>query len=1094
MDFGKWAFTNHKLVHLIILVLVLGGLYAYYDMSKLEDPELKVRQALVVGVYPGASSHEVELELVDPLEKSIRQTPDVNSVQSYCYADMCIMSVELLSTVPNNELEQHWDIMRRKVGAVSLPAGVSTVQVKDDFGDVFGMFYALTGDGLTDKQLSDYAEYMKREIGNIDGVSRVDIYGKRSECINVTLRRDKMANLGVSPVEVITTLNGQTETVYGGYFDNGNNRVRVTIGDRSTSVDDIKNLILQGHEQDQLRLSDIAMVTLDYDEPVRNSMAYDGEKALGISISAVSGTDITKIGKLVDEKMKQLQTQMPVGVETHKVFFQPERVNDALSTFLLNLLESVLLVVVVLMIFMGFRSGVIIGYSLVIIVLGSILVLYALDGTLQRVSLGSFILAMGMLVDNAIVIVDGVLVDKAAGKSKMQALTSTGKKTAMPLLGATLIAILAFLPIFLSPDTTGLYVRDLFIVMSVSLLLSWLLALVHVPIMSAGLLYGKTDEVARRAHYQAHRVKERYKERREERLQKHSWLQHLFRTRSSKRIGEEEGDEVRHSESEYSGKTYDALNKLLHWVLNHRWSTIAIMVVLMAISGYSYKFIPQAFFPDMEYDQLYMEYKLPEGRNYTQVEEDLAQIQAYLKTRPEIKHIVASTGGTPSRYNLVRSIATPSLAYGELIIDFESPEALKKNMDDIQKHVDAMFPDAYVKFKRYNLMYKKYPIEAQFSGSDPAVLHALADSCEAIMKRTGAVRLITTDWEPKVPVLTVHYNQNNARRIGLSRKEVGTSLLASTGGIPVGNFYSGIHSQKVYVKCVDAEGQPIENLEEATVFGMLPNVHSLLNQETIYGLFSGRMTAQNLVSLLLTPSPLRQICDSISLDWEDPVVIRYNGVRAQRVQCSPVLGLGTEAARKEVEKALAAELTLPEGYKLEWIGEKAASDQSMKYLFKNYPLAFILMISILVLLFKDYKVPTLLFCCIPMILIGVIPAVLISGKTFGFVAIVGVLGLVGMMIKNGIVLMDEIKLQIDGGKNKRQALIDSSLSRLRPVLMASMTTILGMIPLVPDAMFGSMAVTIMGGLLMATFICLVIIPVLYALFYHIEPQKEESEI
>lgn len=1090
MDFGKWAFANHKLVHLIIVVLIMGGLYAYYDMSKLEDPELKVRQALVVGVYPGASAHEVELELVDPLEKAIRQTPDVYSVQSYCYADMCIITVELLSTVPNDVLEQHWDIMRRKVGAASLPAGVSTVQVKDDFGDVFGMFYALTGDGLTDKQLSDYAEFVKREIANIDGVSRVDIYGKRNECINVTMRRDKMANIGVSPVEVISTLNGQTETVYGGYFSNGNNRVRVTVGDRSTSVKDIGELIIQGHEDDQLRLSDIADITLDYDEPVRNSMQYDGETSLGISISAISGTDITKIGKAVETRMKQLQGQMPVGVEFHKVFFQPERVSDALTTFLVNLLESVLLVVVVLMIFMGFRSGIIIGYSLIIIVLGSILVLYALDGTLQRVSLGSFILAMGMLVDNAIVIVDGVLVDKKAGWPADHALTATGKKTSMPLLGATLIAILAFLPIFLSPDTTGLYVRDLFIVMAVSLLLSWLLALVHVPLMSKALLYGKTDAVAQLAHQRADLAREHYRERRAEHLQKHSWLQRVFRTRTSKRVGDEEGDDERHGASEYDSWSYRKLTSLLEWVLDHRWTTIAIMVVLMALSGYSYKFIPQAFFPDMEYDQLYMEYKLPEGRNYMQVEQDLKTIQDYLKSRPEVTHIVASTGGTPSRYNLVRSIATPSLAYGELIIDFESSEALKKNVDDIQSHVETMFPDAYIKFKRYNLMYKKYPIEAQFSGSDPAVLHALADSCEAIMMRTGAVRLVTTDWEPKVPVLTVHYNQNNARRINLSRKAVGTSLLAATDGIPVGNFYNGIHSQKIYVKCVDTDGSPVDDLEEATVFGMMPNVSGLLSKDVLYSIASGRLDAQQLVAQLFNPSPLRQVCDSVSVTWEDPIVIRFNGVRAQRVQCSPVIGLGTEAARKQVEVALANELHLPDGYRLDWIGEKAASDQSMKYLFKNYPLAVILMICILVLLFGDYKVPTLLFCCIPMILIGVIPAVLISGKTFGFVAIVGVLGLVGMMIKNGIVLMDEIKLQIGEGKDRRQALIDSSLSRLRPVLMASLTTILGMIPLVPDAMFGSMAVTIMGGLVMATFICLVIIPVLYALFYGIKKEEE----
>ncbi|MBR0036860.1 MAG: efflux RND transporter permease subunit [Bacteroidales bacterium] len=1052
MDFGKWAFSNSGLVHLFIVVLIMGGLYAYYDMSKLEDPELKVRQALVVGVYPGASAHEVELELVDPLEKAIRQTPNVSTVQSFCYADMCLMTVELLSTVPPAELEQHWDIMRRKVFGTSLPEGVRTVQVRDDFGDVFGMFYALTGDGLSDKQLSDYAEFIKREIANLDGVSRVDIYGKREECINVILRQDKMANLGVSPIEVIQTLNGQTETVYGGYFDNGTNRVRLTVGDRSTTVEDIANLILQGHEQDQLRLSDITDVVREYDEPQRNTMQYDGEKALGISISAVSGTDITKIGNAVEARMAQLKNQMPVGVEVHKVFYQPERVTDALGTFLLNLLESVLLVVAVLMIFMGLRSGVIIGYSLIIIVCGSVLVLYFMDGTLQRVSLGSFILAMGMLVDNAIVIVDGVLVDKKAGLSQMEALTSTGRQTAMPLLGATLIAILAFLPIYLSPDTTGLYVRDLFIVMSVSLLLSWLLALVHVPMMCRNLLFGRVDEHSEKVH-------EKRNARKKSSQKDASWLENWAQNQ---------------------------LDALLNHLLNHRVLTLLGLVVLLAVAALCYRFVPQAFFPDMEYDQLYMEYKLPEGSNYTQVQQDLAQIQAYLKQRPEVTHIVESTGGTPSRYNLVRSVATPSLAYGELIVSFESPKALVKNIEEIQAEVSAMFPDAYVKFKRYNLMYKKYPIEAQFSGSDPAVLHALSDSCRAIMQRTGAVRLITTDWDPKVPILNIHYNQSNARRLGYSRKDVGTSMLSVAGGLPVGRFYDGIHLEKVYVKVVDKDGLPVEDMSEASVFGMLPNFGSVLNKETLMGAITGQIEQDEIIHRLLSPSPLRQMCDSVSVEWEDPIVIRYNGRRAQRVQCSPVAGLGTEAARQEVEKALQVQLQIPEGYELTWVGEKAASDQSMKYLFKNYPLAIILMIAILVMLFKDFKVPALLFCCIPLIFIGVIPAILISGKTFGFVAICGVLGLVGMMLKNGIVLMDEIKLQIASGKDKRQALIDSSKSRLRPVMMASATTILGMIPLLPDAMFGSMAAAIMGGLVMATLVCLLIIPVFYALFYKIK--------
>ncbi len=1072
IDFGRWAFKNSKLVSFLIAVLVMGGIFAYYDMSKLEDPELKVRQALIVGVYPGASAHQVELELVDPLEKNIRQMSSVYTVQSNCFADMCIMNVELQSTVPEDELEQQWDLLRRKVNATSLPQGVRGVTVRDDFGDVFGMFYAITGEGLTDRELSDYAEFIKRELGTIEGVGRIDIYGKRTECINVSLRQDKMGNLGVSPVEVLQTLNGQNENVYSGYYHAGDHRIRVAVNDKYRTVEDIASLIIQGHEQDQVRLSDLADVTMEYDEPVRASLQYDGQTALGISIAAREGTDITKIGKAVQKRMNQLQAErLPAGVEFHKVFFQPERVQDALSTFLVNLVESVLLVVFVLIFTMGLRSGLMIGAELAVIVLGSIMVLYTQDGTLQRVSLGSFILAMGMLVDNAIVVVDGILVDRAAGKPRLEALTDIGRKTAMPLLGATLIAILAFLPIFMSPDTTGVYVRDLFIVIAVSLMLSWILALVHMPLMAGRYFYRKKREFR---FLKRHRFQPKQDD-----TELDEEMEADTNANDAPRAQQES------EESLYDGRFYRILRSFLEFCLGHRWSVLAVLVAMLVGSAFCYQFLPQGFFPDMTYNQLYMEYKLPEGSEESRVQRDLDSIQAILRQCPDVTHITASTGGTPSRYNLVRSIATPSLSYGELIIDFTSADALVANLEELQSKISERFPDAYVKLKRYNLMYKKYPIEAQFSGPDPAVLHRLADSCRTAMLRTGAVRLITTDWSPQVPMLMVDYNQQNARQLGLSRTEVGTTLLAATDGIPVGSFYDGIHNQPIYVNTLDSDGNPIENLSEANVFNLLPNVNGVLNRETLEQLVMGKINQAELLQRMLTTTPLRQVGSGISVEWEDPLVIRFNGQRAQRVQCSPIEGMGTEAARKVVEAEL-LKMKLPEGYTLSWAGEKEASDQSMKYLFKNFPLAIILMIAILIMLFKDYKIPTILFSCIPMILIGVIPAVLISGKTFGFVAIVGVLGLIGMMLKNGIVLMDEIQLEIGEGKEPHQALIDSSLSRLRPVMMAAATTILGMVPLLPDAMFGSMAATIMGGLFMGTIITLLIIPVLYALFFKIK--------
>ena len=1033
-DLGNWALDNRKLIYFLVAVLTIGGVFAYYDMSKLEDPEIKVKQAAVVTVYPGASAHQVELEVTDVLEKSIRSMKDIGEVTSRSMNDMSLINVSLSTLVTNEETEQCWDILRRKVADVQaeLPEGASVSVVMDDFGDVFGMFYAMTFDGYTDAEAARYAELVKKEVMKIEGISKVNIYGQRPECIYIELYEDKLANLGVHPAEVLATLNGQNKTVYSGYYESGGSRLRVTVNDRYRTTEDIGSLLLQGHEDDQLRLRDIASVTEGYENPVRNELRYDGRRALGISISALSGTDITKIGRQVERTLERLENErMPAGMEIHEVFFQPEKVEAALDSFLINLVESVLIVVVLLMFAVGFRSGVILGFNLLVTVLGSLMILNVFDGSLQRVSLASFVLAMGMLVDNAIVILDGIQVDMQRGIERRTALTGIGRKTAMPLLGATLIAILAFFPIFLSPDTAGIYVRDLFIVLAVSLLLSWILALTLVPVLADKRLKVK---------------------------------------------GNREGDP-------YGNRYYRALRSVLNWVLSHRIVSLCVGFGLVAVSLLCFRTLPQGFFPDMDYDQLYIEYKLPEGTNSTQVGEDLHAIENYLLGRSEITHVTTSIGGTPSRYNLVRSIADPSLAYGELIVDYTSPEALTASFDEIQTYLNANYPDAYVRLKRYNLMYKKFPIEVEFSGPDPAVLRDLTAQAAAIMEESPSLQMVTSDWEPKVPVLIVDYNQPVARNIGLSRQDIGLSLMSATDGIPTGTFYEGTESKTIYMRCVDRDGNPIESLEHTPVFGLMPATAGL-DRQTVGGLLTGTLSEEEVLASLLSTVPLSQAVNGVHVEWEEPVVIRRNGERAMRAQCIPVPGAAVENARASIAEQIAS-IELPEGYDMKWEGEKSASNESMKYLFKYYPLAVILMIAILIALFKDYRKPAIIVLCLPLLFIGVIFGMMLSGKTFGFVAIVATLGLVGMLIKNGIVLMDEITLQINAGKEPVDALMESSASRFRPVMLASLTTILGMIPLLGDSLFGPAAVVIMGGLLVGTLITLLFIPVLYALFYRI---------
>ena len=1036
-DIGKWALDNRKLIYFLIVVLVIGGIRLFYNMSKLEDPEIRVKQALVVTTYQGASAHEVELEITGVLERSIRTMKDVDFVESRSMNDVSLITVSLSTLVKDKDIEQCWDLLRRKVVDVqgNLPEGAETPIVMDDFGDVYGMFYALTADGYSEQEMSNYARLIQREIQSIEGITRVNIYGEQKECIEIALYEDRMASLGVMPAEVLSTLQGQNKTVYSGYYEVGDHRLRVSVNDRYKTVEDIENLLLQGHENDQVRMKDIANVNKKTEQPVRNALRYDKQRALGIAIAAEHGTDITRLGKEAEAKLQTLkETRLPAGIEYHKVFFQPERVNEAIGTFMLNLAESLVIVIFLIMLTMSFRSGVIIGSSLLIVVVGSFLILNLFDGTLQRVSLAAFVLAMGMLVDNAIVIADGILVDLKRDKEHIEALTAIGRKTAVPLLAATLIAILAFFPIFLSPDTAGIYVRDLFIVLAISLLLSWLLALTQVPIMAKFMLKVKPKK---------------------------------------------------ETEALFDSKFYRALRKTLHWCLRHKTVIIASTALLLAASVYGYRFLPRGFFPDMNYDQLYIEYKLPEGTNSEKVQADLSEVEDYLLGREEIRHVTTSTGGSPARYNLVRSMADPSLSYGELIVDFSSPKALVSNMQEIQDYLTDHYPDAYVRLKRYNLMYKKYPIELQFNGPDPAVLRDLTTQAMDIMRKSPGVCLINTNWEAKTPTLLVDYNQPVARSIGLSRQDVALSLLTVTGGIPASIFYDGAHSKNIYLKSVDKDGNAIASLENSPVFSMIPSLNKIIDRQTIQGVMTGAVSQEDILELLLGTVPLSQATNGIKIVWEDPVVIRYNEQRAMRAQGNPVMGVSAEDARQSIAKEI-EKIHLPEGYSYQWEGERKASAQSTRYLFANLPLGVILMIFILILLFKDYKKPLIIFCCIPLVIVGVIIAMLIMGKDFGFVAIVGTLGLMGMMIKNGIVLMDEISLQISGGVEPVRALLDSTSARFRPVMMASLTTIFGMLPLVNDDLFGAGAVTIMGGLLFGTLITLLIIPVLYALFFNIK--------
>lgn len=1046
MNFTEYALKNRALVYFFVIVLVIGGVYSFFTMSKLEDPAITVKQAMVVTTYPGASAWQVELEVTDVLEKSIRSMGNLDHVESRSMDDVSEILVELGSTVPLKDLQQSWDILRRKVANVQsqLPSGAQASMVLDDFGDVYGMFYAMTSDGFGYQKMMDYAQLVRRTVLDIDGVSSVDIYGDRQACINIDIREARMANLGVHPAEIILTLKGQNATVYSGYYNSGEKRVRVDVNGDFNGIDDIRNLLIRGHEEDHIRLGDIADISKGYVEPQREGLFYDSIPAIAISIAMEKGGNIIQLGKVIDERLEELkQTVIPAGINFKKVFFQPARVKEAINVFMINLIESVLIVIIVVMLAMGFRSGYIIGIGLIVVVLGSFVILHMMHGTLQRVSLASFIVAMGMLVDNAIVITDGIMVDLKRGVPKPAALVNITKKTSWALLGATTIGILTFLPIFMSPDTTGEYVRDLFIVLAVSLWLSWVLALAYVPI-------------------QADRD---------------------FKVKAVK-PGE--------TDNPFNGRIYRQFQRLLGFAIYYRWIWILVTVALLAVSVYGFGFIKQGFFPDLSYNQLYIEYKMPYGTNPETVKKDLASMEKYLLSRPEITAVTTSLGGTPSRYNLVRTVAEPALSYGELIVDFTSPAVLVDSLPVLQTYLSSHYPQAYVRIKRYNLMYMDFPIQFMISGPDPAVLKELCAQVEEIMREDSTAILVTNNWGPETPALSVEYEQAIARDVNLSREDVGLALLSATDGLPVGSYYEGEHALPIYLKSVNMKGERPNYINNVPVWSMLPSTNGI-NLETVKEVAGGMVSEDDILKRLIGSVPLNQATSGVNVGWEVPVVRRWNGQRAIAAQCNNSPGYTTTDVRNSLLPKINA-IRIPPGYATAWQGEYLASTQSQSYLFKNVPIAVVLILAILIALFKDFLKPLMILLCLPLAVIGVVAGMLLAGKEFGFVAIVGALGLMGMMIKNGVVLVDEVDVQIRAGKESFRALVDASTSRLRPVFLAAMTTILGMIPLVNDDMFGALAVTIMGGLFIGTIITLVILPILYSLFFHIRhPRKRKKD-
>ncbi len=1005
-------FLSKKPVTILLLALVLaGGLLAYVKMGKLEDAPFTIKQALVLTPYPGASPSEVQSQVTDVLEESIQALGELYYLKTENRAGLSKITVYVKKETRADEMQQLWDKLRRKVSDVQskLPEGAGPSVVNDDFGDVLGVFYGLTGSGHSYRELEDEAKLIKNEILKVKDVAKVEIYGTQTPTIDISVSPSVMARSGITMTDIARAFEAQNKVVDAGGIDVGSNRLRIESTGNFYSLNDIRNLTIVSSTGEHFRLADITRIEESYQTPASNLMHINGQPAVGIAISTVPTGNVVDMAAAVKESLQQMSGSMPEGFELVTLYDQGYESAVANQGFILNLIISVLTVVAILLFFIGFKNGLLIGSGLVFSIFATLIVMLCTDIALQRMSLAAIIIAMGMLVDNAIVVSDSALVNMQRGMRKRVAIMRACSSTALPLLAATVIAILTFLPIYFSPHITGELLSSLVIVIGVSLMFSWVFALTQTPFF--------IQEFVRRP--------------RPEELK--STL--------------------------FDGKYYNMFRRSLRWVIKHRYATIACMVLLLVLSAWSFKFIPKVFVPALDKQYFTVDVWLPEGSNIDETGKLAEEMAEYIRTHGEAEMVSTFIGRTPPRYYLSNVAFGPQSNYTQLLVKCHTSEESRRLNAALQDSIRLKFPGPLIKVNKFELSpLTEAVIEARFLGPDPAVLDSLVGQAIEIMRRNPKVADARNEWGNMALMLRPVYDPVKAGELGITKAQMMQSVKSISDGVPVGIYRDNEKKVPVLLK---SEGYDITDAA------------SLGN----FSVWNGERSA-----------PLSQVTERIETTWEFPQMRTYNRQLSMAAMCGVKPGHTMAEVHGEIRSEIEA-MPLPPGYTFFWDSQYKDQGEAMEAIAKYFPLAFLMLIVILVALFGNFRQPIIILCILPLSLIGVAVGMLLTGFDFGFFPIAGWLGLLGMIIKNVIVLIDEINIQRREGVPAYTTVIESTVSRTRPVLMAATTTILGMVPLLFDIAFGGMAATIIFGLTFATLLTLFVTPALYILFYRIKINK-----
>jgi multidrug efflux pump subunit AcrB len=1013
MNIGEYSVTNKVTTWLLVILAFAGGLTALQDISRLEDPEFTIKDAKVYTFYPGATPKEVEREITYHIENAIQELSQLWRVESISQAGFSEVTVKIKKKYKKHQFPQIWDEVRRKVNDVQkkLPPGTKTSIVYDDFGDVFGLFYALTGDGYSYRELKDFADLLKEQLLLIPGVRKIVIDGNQQEVVYLEMNRSTMAKLGITGVELKNILQSQNLVSDSGNIRVGDEYIRFNPTGYFTSAQQIGELLISGKQGSLTKLKDIATVRRSYEAIPNNFIYYNGKPALTIGISFLPGENVVAVGERLDKRLHQLLSSTPAGMELSAIYDQPKIVDESVTGFVKNVIAALVIVIVVLLFFMGPITGLIIGAVLLITVLATVWFMNAFGIDMQRISLGALIIALGMLVDNAIVVAEGMLVKIKGGEDPLRAARDTVGSTMWPLLGGTIVGILAFAAIGLSEDSTGEFANSLFWVILISLLLSWFTAVTMTPMFCA--LFIKPDK-----------------------------------------SGAAQADP-------YGGLLFRKYRGFLHVSIKFRWITMAIVLAMFVSSVIGFGYVKQSFFPDSNTPMFFFDMWNVEGTDIRRTRDDVVKIEEFLHTLDGVVSTTSFIGGAASRFTLVYTPESPSSSYGQIIITTETLADIPRIEKALQEYTAANFPNSEPKTKPLRIgPGRDAKIEARVSGPDPVVLRELSEKMQAIMHADTMAKDVRDDWRQPVKVSRPVFNEQVARQIGITRENLAAALTTAFDGLQVGLYRDGIRLLPIKLWPPDAERNDVASMRDIPVSN----------------------------PLLSFTVPIGQVVSRWDKVWEDAKIRKRNRIYTITASCNPRAGLASpllNRLRPQIE-----DIALPPGYFLEWGGEWEDSRDANEAIATSLPMGFLTMIIVVILLFAKVRQPLIIWLTVPLAIIGVTVGLLSMNVAFGFMGLLGALSLTGLLIKNAIVLIEEIDIQSGTGKEPYQAILDSAVSRMRPVLMAASTTILGMVPLLTDVFFKDMAVVIMFGLGFASILTLVVVPVLYAIFFKVKTNEQ----